>query len=268
MPEREVNGIRLSYRDEGDGEPLVLLHGLGASRQSWDYQMSAFSSKYRVVVPDLRGFGDSEKPPGPYSVDGFARDVFALTDQLDLADFHVAGLSMGGAITFQMAVMDSQRLRSATIVNSLPSFRPETWKQRLGITLRRWSLRLLGMRGFAWMMARRLFPEEDQEELRDEMYERFAANDPTAYRAAFEALVGWDVEDRLRAIDCPVLVVAADQDYWPVSVKRDYVRNIPEARLEVIEGSRHATPLDRPEAFNRVVLDFLTSVGKRAQSPA
>jgi len=117
-------------------------------------------------------------------------------------------------------------------------------------------------------MARQLFPGADQKELRAQFRERFVENDPASWRAAFEALVDWDVEDRLDEIDCPVLVVSADDDYWPVSVKRDYARRIPDSRVAVIEDSRHATPVDRPEAFNRRLLSFLDSLDAPGESRA
>lgn len=265
MPELSVNGLRVFYREEGNGPPLMLLHGLGSSSRDWEYQFPAFAPRYRTVAPDLRGFGRSERPPGPYRIEGFADDAFALARALDLGRFHVLGLSMGGAVALQMAVDDSDGLRSCTVVNSLTGFRPEGWKQRLAVLFRRWAFRLLGIRGFARLMARRLFPRDDQAELREQFRERFRDNDPASYRAAFEALVGWDVSDRLEDIRCPVQVVAADGDYWPVSTKREYARRIPDARVAVIEDSRHATPVDRPEAFNRRVLDFLAEV---EESPA
>ncbi len=260
MPETTVNGLSLFYREDGEGIPLVLLHGLGSSGRDWEYQYPAFTARYRTVAPDLRGFGRSGRPPGPYPVEQHADDVFALAGTLGLDRFHVLGLSMGGAVALQMAVSRSDRLRSCTVVNSLSGFHPETWGQRLTVYLRRWAFRILGIRGFAWLMSRRLFPRDDQAHLREQFRGRFLDNDPAAYRAAFEGLIGWDVTDRLEAVRCPTLIVAADDDYWPVSTKREYARRIPDARVTVIEDSRHATPIDRPETFNERVLGFLREV--------
>ncbi len=93
------------------------------------------------------------------------------------------------------------------------------------------------------------------------MAERWGRNDKRAYLASFDAIVGWGVEQHLARITCPTLVIAAEHDYTPVSLKEDYVKRMPNARLVVISDSRHATPLDQPERFNRTLLEFIDSTG-------
>jgi pimeloyl-ACP methyl ester carboxylesterase len=107
-------------------------------------------------------------------------------------------------------------------------------------------------------LGKRIFPKPEQEELRRTFVERWAENDKRAYLDATRGLVGWSVSERLGEIRCPTLVVAADEDYSPVEVKRAYTVNIPGAELVVIEDSRHGTPVDQPERFNAVLLEFLT----------
>jgi len=95
--------------------------------------------------------------------------------------------------------------------------------------------------------------------LRRKIEERWPQNDKHAYLASLDAIIGWGVRERLAAITCPTLVISADRDYTPVSLKEDYVRELPDARLVVIEDSRHATPLDQPERFNQTLLEFIRS---------
>ena len=104
MPTAELGDIRLYYEDFGEGEPLLFIHGLGSSTRDWENQVRYFSDRYRVVVPDLRGHGNSEKPPGPYSIPLFADDIAELITTLDLAPTHVVGLSLGGFVASQLAV--------------------------------------------------------------------------------------------------------------------------------------------------------------------
>jgi 3-oxoadipate enol-lactonase len=94
--------------------------------------------------------------------------------------------------------------------------------------------------------------------LRTLVTERLAENDEKAYLNSFSALQGWSVEECLSDIRCPTLVIAADQDYTPVSYKEDYIRKIPNAELAVITDSRHATPLDQPDRFNTALAQFLS----------
>jgi len=94
--------------------------------------------------------------------------------------------------------------------------------------------------------------------LRRIFVERWAENDKRAYFDAMKALVGWSVADRLGDIRCPTLVIAADEDYTPVSLKQAYVAKMVQAELVVIEDSRHGTPVEQPEQFNQALMTFLS----------
>jgi pimeloyl-ACP methyl ester carboxylesterase len=257
MAKIEVNGIQMHYQVVGQGEPLVFIHGLGSSSRDWEFQADHFYRDYRVVVFDARGHGQSEKPPGPYSIPLFAQDTAALIRVLELAPAHVVGISMGGMIAFQLALDAPELLRSLVIVNSWPEMVVRTWRQRLQIWQRDLIVGVLGMRKMGEVLAGRLFPKEEQAEIRAVFVERWTENDKRAYQDAMHALVGWSVSERLEEITCPVLVVAADQDYTPVETKAAYTRRLPQAELVVIEDSRHATPAEQPQKFNQVLGAFL-----------
>lgn len=253
--------VSLYYEEQGEGEPLLLLHGLGSDGRSWAYQRDVFAEQFRVIVVDVRGHGRSAKPPGPYSVPQFAADIYALLDHLKIDRFHLVGLSMGGMIGFQMAVDQPDRFKSLTVINSGPELVPQTWPERWQVLQRRLALRLSSMEKIGEFIGGRLFPEPHQAEYRAQFVQQMRENDPKAYRAATNALIGWSVRQRLSRIQCPVLVVSSDMDYTPVASKEAYVREIPTARLHVIHNSRHATPIDQPEALNTAVRHFLHTVG-------
>ena len=261
MPKARVGDIELYFEVEGEGEPLLLLHGLGSSGASWQLQRAAFAPRYRMIMPDLRGHGRSDKPPGPYSMDLFAADIIGLLDALEIPAAHVVGLSLGGMIGFQMAVDYAERLISLTAVNAGPEVVPRTFQEKRALWQRRLLVNLFSMERIAQTIGTRLFPEPEQAELRQMAIEGFAANDKAAYKAATRAFLGWSVRDRLGEIRCPVLFIASDQDYTPVSAKEAYLGEIPGSQLVLIENSRHAAPLDQPEAFNAAVDEFLVSTG-------
>ena len=119
---------------------------------------------------------------------------------------------------------------------------------------------VIGLGAIGKALGGKLFPHPDQAELRQKMAERWAKNDKRAYLASFDAIVGWGVQERLSRVTCPTLIVSADRDYTPVALKEAYVKLLPDARLVVIENSRHATPLDQPQRFNQTVLEFLTTI--------
>jgi pimeloyl-ACP methyl ester carboxylesterase len=257
MPTLQLHDIRLYYEVAGQGDPVVFIHGLGSSARDWEYQVPFFAPRYRVVVFDVRGHGRSDKPPGPYSVPLFAQDAAALIRALEAAPAHVVGISMGGMIALQLAVDEPALVRSLVVVNSGPELVVRTFRERLMILQRFLIVRLLGMRKMGEVLSQRLFPRPDQAPLRQMFVERWAENDPRAYREAMRALVGWSVADRLGDIRCPTLVIASDQDYTPVSAKEAYVARMLNARLVVIPDAHHAVTVERPEEFNQALLDFL-----------
>lgn len=259
MPHLSVNGTRIYYEIHGDdAKPVVLfLHGLGSSVRDWELQVPAFSAEYRVLLIDMRGHGKSDKPKTAYSMAQFAQDVIAVMDHLQIAEAHVVGLSMGGMIAFQLAVDAPQRLKTLSIVNSGPAVVPRTFQERFGVWLRFMIVRLMGMRKMGETLAPKLFTEPDQEALRQTFIERWAENDPQAYLNALRAIVGWSVEDRIGSILTKTLILCAEHDYTPVAVKEAYAQKMLKARVVVMENAHHAAPIEKPDQFNRILLDFL-----------
>lgn len=257
MPKIQSNGINLHYEIHGEGQPLLFIHGLGSSARDWELQVDEFAKMYRVITFDLRGHGLSDKPRGPYTISMFAADTVGLLRGLGIENLHVVGLSLGGAVAFQMAVDASLPIRSLVIVNSTPELVIHTFRERLMVWQRIAIVNLLGMRKMGEVLSKRLFIKPEQEDIRRIFVERWAENDKRTYLNAMRALVGWSVSDRIGSIRVPTLVIAADQDYSPLSAKQEYTARIPNARLEVIADSRHATPVEKPQEFNAALKKFL-----------
>ena len=260
MPYFDNDGCQLHYEDYGHGTPVLLIHGLGSSTLDWEFQIPVLSARYRVLALDVRGHGRSDKPRERYRMVDFADDVAALIEHLQLPPVHLVGISMGGMIGFQLGVDQPHLLRSLTIVNSAPEVKAHNLRERLEIA-KRWLLaRLLPLETLAKALGKLLFPRPEQAELRRKVEQRWPRNDKRAYLASLDAIIGWGVRERLQRITCPTLVISADRDYTPIEHKQAYVTELPDARLQVIDNSRHATPLDQPQHFNTVLLDFLGEV--------
>jgi 3-oxoadipate enol-lactonase len=257
MPKIKADSITLYYEELGQGEPILLLHGLGSSTQDWERQLPVLAERYRVIAVDLRGHGRSDKPHGPYSIPLLAADIAAFARALDISSAHIIGISLGGMIAFQLALDAPELVKSLVIVNSTPRMIIETFQDRLQLWQRLAITRLMGMRRMGQFLAPRLFPKPEQAEFRQLIAERWAQNDKRAYLAATKSFVGWDVSGRLGSIHCPTLVISADEDYWPIADKEAYTAQIPNASLQVFTDSRHATPIDQAEKFNTAVLTFL-----------
>jgi 3-oxoadipate enol-lactonase len=260
----DVNGTGLYYEVTGRGTPLLFLHGLGSCSQDWEFQVAEFSKDYQVITLDLRGHGQSAKPRGPYSVEMLASDVAGLLRALGVEAAHVVGLSLGGAIAFQMAVSFPTLTRSLVIVNSAPDAKIRTLRQRLLVATRFAMVRLLGLRRVGNALSKNLFPGPDLAGVRAVFMERFARNDRDSYLAALRALLGWSVSAQVELITCPTLAIAADNDYTPVAIKEAYVAKIPGAKLVIVPDSRHAMPVEKPQLFNSALRAFLEEQSARS----
>lgn len=256
MAVAELPGVRLHYEEAGEGPPLVLLHGIGASRQDWEFNVPAFARSYRVITPDLRGFGLSERS-GNYGVATFASDIWLLLEQLGIADFHLIGHSMGGAVALQMAVDRPERIRRLVAADTLPSFQANSFGKRILFAYRYLMMGVFGPQRLSSAVAEKLFPNPDQQALRDRATAGGLANDRGVYLETLKALLGWNVLDRLDRLTMPVLVLAAEHDYFPVSDAEAFARMLRDARLKIFPGMHHALPLEAPQAFNTAVLRFL-----------
>lgn len=264
MPFFTVDGTRLYYDETGTGPPLLFVHGLGSSVRDWFGQVPHFADRHRVLRLDLRGHGRSERPPGPYHIARFARDVAVLLRRLDAAPAHVVGLSMGGMVGLELAASAPQLARSLVAVNAPADMRLRTWSDVWFYASRRLAVQVLGMQRVGQIIADRLFVKPSQETLRREFVQRWAENDRQAYLWSVDAVMGWSVRDRLPRITTPTLLISSDQDYTPVAEKNRMAARMPNAELAVVEDARHALPVEKPEAFNALVEDFLSRVERPA----
>jgi len=257
VPIAKVNGVNLHYESGGNGPPLLFIHGLGGSLEDWEAQVAHFQKRFTVIAPDLRGHGRSDKPRGGYSMQVFASDIAMLLNSLRAGPAHIVGLSLGGGVAFQLAVDSPEWVKTLTIVNSGPEMMLRTLKEKFAIWLRFAIINTMGLQKLGEVVGRKLFPNPaDEPQLRG-FLERYARNEAHAYKAALRAFVGWSVTAQLGTISCPTLIMSADQDYTPVSVKEAYVGKIRGAKLVVIPDSHHAAPSERPEAFNALLEEFL-----------
>ena len=257
MPKLRVNGIDLYYEMTGAGQPVVLIHGLGSSTRDWEFQTHDLAKEYQVITFDLRGHGQSDKPAGPYSISMFASDAAGLLKSLGVVSAHIVGISLGGGVAFQLAIDAPAVVKTLVIVNSGPSMGGTPEERKKEIESRVTLVNKMGMSAMSQALAPRLFPKPEDVSLRDTFVARWAENDSRAYLDALLSMADWNVTHQLASIKCPTLVIASDQDYSPLALKEEYVKQMPHAELEVIGDAHHAVPLEHPQAFNAILKRFL-----------
>lgn len=252
-----INGIDLDYADVGVGDVVVLLHGLGSTKKDWDLQIPVLSQKFRVIAPDFRAHGNSERVPKEQGVEIMTEDVFQLLNKLNIKKASFVGFSMGGAVCFDMAYTHPEMIDKLVIVNSGPDFNNA---KDSGVDILAERTKIIKEQGFislAKTISNGMFPEENQEQWRKEFLQRIIDNDEDAYLNTFGSLMKWGLDNQVSEILNPTLVVASDMDYTSVAYKQAYVDKMQNAKLVVVENSRHGIVLDQAEKLNIELLKFL-----------
>jgi 3-oxoadipate enol-lactonase len=260
MPFLALSDARLHYRCTGQGPTLMLVHGLGSSGADWAFQIDALAPHFRLVLPDLRGAGASDAPPGPYAIAQFASDLWALLDHLDVQQAHLLGFSLGGAVATEMALQRPAAVLRLMTINSLPSYRVDHWRKWLEVHAQRALVRTLGLRRTAALVARRLFPRDSQAPMRERVVQVLGAASQRAYLDTAQALIGWCALERAARTPLPpLLMLAAEFDYTALAEKREFARRLG-AELRVVAGSRHGTAFDAIEATNACAVAFFRAL--------
>jgi 3-oxoadipate enol-lactonase len=255
MPFLQAADVRLHYRVHGQGETLLLLHGLGSSSADWAFQAESLGQHFRLIVPDLRGSGRSDAPRGRYSISQFAADIWALLDQLHVEHTQIMGFSLGGAVAMEMALQRPHAVTRLMTINTLPSYRLDSWRKRMELVRQIVLVRSLGMRRVAAIAARRLFREPHQESMRRRVVDVVGSAPRRPYLQTVKALAEWCALERMPEFRSELLMLAGEHDYTPLAEKRGYAERFG-AQFAVVEGSRHGTPFDSSAACNAVALAF------------
>jgi 3-oxoadipate enol-lactonase len=268
MPFTEgTDGARIHYEIAGrrDGEPLLLVQGLGADLKGWAAQRYALGRRFRLLLVDNRGAGGSDKPEGPYDLEVMAADAVAVLDAEGLDSAHVVGASMGGVIAQLVAVNHPTRVRS--LVLSCTACHHHDWRVEL---LESWAelAESRGMRALTGEAIRWLIGPRHHMRFRVPfgLLGPLVLNIPAhAFAAQARAIVAMrdDVREELRGVDVPTFVIVGSQDILtPMADSEELAELIRGAELSVVPGAAHGVMIEAANAFNDRVLDFLDRVSE------
>jgi 3-oxoadipate enol-lactonase len=266
-----LDGIRIHYSPEGPadfhGPPVLLIHGLGSSGEDWIFQGDVLAGRRAIATVDLPGFGKSDGFSFVPHLEDYARAAAGLCREVWGRPVHVVGLSLGGAVGLEMAAQDAESVASVVAVGTPSGLSLGLGALFLGFPLLT-SVLLGKMNWVGWLVARDLFPQADQKMIRLEAQQLLANNRRGDYLRALAALGRSRLRKHVARLECPVLIVAGAQDRTVrVGEQRKLASQIRGARYAEVAGSRHATPVDSPEVFNRLLLSFLDEVESRASGP-
>lgn len=257
-----ANGIEVYYELHGrEGAPwLVLSHSLACSVRMWDPQIAALRDEYRILACDTRGHGASEAPPGAYTLELLADDLFSLLKELKIEKAHYCGLSMGGMIGQTFALKYPGVFRTLTLADTTSRYPQEAapqWVERIGIAEAK------GMEPLAQPTLERWFTEAFRKAnpAAVEVIRKLILATPVAgYAGCCHAIPRINLTARLKEIKCPILVIVGEQDPGtPPAMAREIHDNAPGSKLVVLPQAAHLANLEQPEGFSRALRDFLRS---------
>jgi pimeloyl-ACP methyl ester carboxylesterase len=252
--------VRIAWESRGKGEAVLLIHGLGYARWGWEPVVEPLARRFRLLLFDNRGIGESEIPPGPYNAKAMAEDAVSVLDEAGVELAHVVGTSLGGMVAQELALGWPERVDRLVLACTTPggadayplpartlALMIEAPSLPQGVALRRFVENALG-------------PDARQELIDRIVAHRLASPpDPAGWVAQAAAGASFDAFDRLGAIEAPTLVLHGTADGVVDARNADLLaERIPQARLELFPGTGHLFFWEQPERFVAIVGEFLS----------
>jgi pimeloyl-ACP methyl ester carboxylesterase len=239
----EIGGLNTWYDERGRGEPLVLLHGGMCTNETWGAQTPAFAQSFRVLAPERRGHGHTADVEGPLTYTDMAADTIAFLEQVVGGRSHLVGWSDGGIIGLVVAIARPDLVAKLVVIGT--------------------NYDANGVAAGAEVVLAKLTPESPDMAMFRSLYEQHSPDGAQHWPVVFGKFLEMTEREPhipladLARIAAPTLVLVGDDDVVSLEHTLSLFRAIPGAELAVMPGTSHTAPIEKPELFNRLVLDFL-----------
>ena len=263
MPRVEVDGLTLNYDVQGEGEPLLLIPYLSADHACFAFQLPAYTEHFSCIAVDLPGSGESDKPAGAYSTEGYADQVAAFLGAMGIERAHVAGVSLGATVGMHLAARHPGRVRSLSLHSSWHAS-----DDYLKIVVEQWRTLASALPTVADVVIEAIFPwcftpemYVERPEFVDALVD-FVRGRPAqpvdAFLAQTDAVIAHDASAALGEIEAPTLITSGSRDIvCSTRFAEPLNSGIAGSELVVFDQLSHAGLHEDPETFNRATLDFL-----------
>jgi pimeloyl-ACP methyl ester carboxylesterase len=260
MPRALSGDVRINYADQGEGDAVVMLPGLGMSHATWAVPAGRLARTHRVLSIDPRGSGESDKPDAPITAQTVCADVMSVLDSAGVERAHLVGQSMGGMIAQDCALHQPERVSSLTLVSTYAA--GDAWSSRMMQARRN----LIAIGGLPLQFSVSLLFVFSPRALREigpfiaQLEERLAANPPDqrAYLRQLDYCAAHDATAGLGALAVPTLVVAGSHDFVTSSIQNEELAQmIPGARYEEFAGASHGLIWEEPDRVGQLLEEFL-----------
>jgi 3-oxoadipate enol-lactonase len=251
--------VRIAWERRGSGVPVVLVHGLGYARWGWEPVADPLAERFEIVLLDNRGIGESDAPPGPYTVEQMVGDVVSVLDEAGLERAHVVGTSLGGMIAQELALASPERVDRLVLVCTTPGGPNAAPMPQRTVELLAEAPSLEPLVALRRFVVNALAPDPPEELVERILSHRLATAQPLAAWAAQAAAgASFDAWDRVGDVRTPTLVLHGTEDAVVDPGNADLLAaRIPGARVERFEGCGHLLFWEEPVRFVDVVGEFL-----------
>ena len=259
MPVSKVNGINIYYEIHGEGEPVIFGNGVFQNTSGWINQLPVFSKDYQVILYDMRGQGQSDKPENPYSFEIHAEDQKALLQDLGISKVHHVGISYGAELGLVFALKYPDMLKSLVVCSAVSFVGPLLLKM---CQLWRYACALEDPELFYYATLPLNFSEtflREQTAVLEQAKARYVHLDFPPLVRLIDAFLMLNITNQLPQIKIPTCVIAGEKDILkPAYPYSKLIHDkIPNSEMVIVPDSGHALMFDKPEEFNSIVLGFL-----------
>ena len=258
----ETNGQKLYYEVHGEGEPLVLIMGLGSDSTGWLLQLPELAEHFKVITFDNRDVGRSSEATGAYTIADMAADTAGLMEALAIERAHILGGSMGGAIAQELVLNYPEKVNKLILASTMghfARFKISFLEPIKFIKIHDTKNEIFPIEIMMWCMTHDFLKDAQAVEPMVSMMKNSPFPQSTeAFCRQTDAMRTFDVLDRLQSVKAPTLVMVGSQDILtPPWSARELAEAIPGAQLQIIEGGAHGFCWEIPEKANKAVLEFL-----------
>jgi pimeloyl-ACP methyl ester carboxylesterase len=248
----DIDGLAVFYETEGEGEPIVLLHGGLADNSTWAAQFAGFAPQRRVVAPERQGQGHTPDRPGPLTYEGMADQTASFLAALGLGPVDLLGWSDGGMVGLLVAAEHPELVRTLSVTGSgfsTAGYVPGAMEDLVN-----------------------LGPEDDDMAMFVAMYNLASPDGPVHFSEVWRKIRAmwaepFDWSDKVKRIVAPTLVIVGDDDYITVSHAEEFSRLVANGQLAVVPGASHILPMEKPAVFNELVLEFTANPEPETMMP-
>ena len=251
--------VRLHINIQGQGPPIVFIHGWAASHRFWKHQIQRFQTSFRVITYDLRGHGDSDKPKTGYQVSDHVEDLKTLLARKGVVKPVLVGHSLGGMIALQCALDLQDSLKALVLVGTNPYPVPSLMRS-IQFSMLSWMIRLSRTQASKFTRTQ-IFASDADPSLIDWVNQESLRTPTSVVRQTLKAVKAFNVQNRLSEITLPTLIINGEcETTVDAELVTRMLQLLPQAQFVSILGSGHNVMLEKPEAFNVALAAFLEGI--------